>query len=101
FFFNDTATTEIYTLSLHDALLISRLGLAERVVSLTTLGTPHRGTAFADWGVRCVEPLVGPVLEMLGLPHEAFRDLTRAACAAFNERTPDAPNVRYFSAGGQ
>ena len=24
FFFNDTATTEIYTLSLHDALLISQ-----------------------------------------------------------------------------
>jgi len=28
-----------------------RLGLAERVLTLTTLGTPHRGTAFADWGV--------------------------------------------------
>src|SRR5260221_11830963 len=28
FFFNDTATTEIYTLSLHDALPISRLHLA-------------------------------------------------------------------------
>src|SRR2546426_2512015 len=27
FFFNDTATTEIYTLSLHDALPISLLGL--------------------------------------------------------------------------
>src|SRR2546427_8064702 len=27
FFFNDTATTEIYTLSLHDALPISRRGL--------------------------------------------------------------------------
>src|SRR5256885_14741218 len=26
FFFNDTATTEIYTLSLHDALPISRAG---------------------------------------------------------------------------
>src|SRR2546425_13035026 len=26
FFFNDTATTEIYTLSLHDALPISQLG---------------------------------------------------------------------------
>src|SRR5256885_12490116 len=26
FFFNDTATTEIYTLSLHDALPISRVG---------------------------------------------------------------------------
>src|SRR5260370_33273961 len=28
FFFNDTATTEIYTLSLHDALPISRILLA-------------------------------------------------------------------------
>src|SRR5260221_4349119 len=28
FFFNDTATTEIYTLSLHDALPISRLRLS-------------------------------------------------------------------------
>src|SRR5689334_23643351 len=30
FFFNDTATTEIYTLSLHDALPISRQDLARR-----------------------------------------------------------------------
>src|ERR1039457_7674928 len=28
FFFNDTATTEIYTLSLHDALPIFHMGLA-------------------------------------------------------------------------
>src|SRR5258708_14259584 len=35
FFFNDTATTEIYTLSLHDALPIS--GFA---VTATTAGTP-------------------------------------------------------------
>src|SRR6476620_12287949 len=31
FFFNDTATTEIYTLSLHDALPISRLPAATEV----------------------------------------------------------------------
>src|SRR3712207_3018616 len=31
FFFNDTATTEIYTLSLHDALPISRVGRLDRV----------------------------------------------------------------------
>src|SRR3712207_9259314 len=31
FFFNDTATTEIYTLSLHDALPISVLRLANQV----------------------------------------------------------------------
>src|SRR2546425_4261380 len=38
FFFNDTATTEIYTLSLHDALPISR----------ASGGTWRRGTATAS-----------------------------------------------------
>src|ERR1041384_2041097 len=41
FFFNDTATTEIYTLSLHDALPISLRGVEAPAV--------HRGwQAFAD-----------------------------------------------------
>src|SRR2546430_6520479 len=41
FFFNDTATTEIYTLSLHDALpiLSSVRRRGSRVVSLRTLGS--------------------------------------------------------------
>ena len=30
FFFNDTATTEIYTLSLHDALPISEMSLVTK-----------------------------------------------------------------------
>ena len=34
FFFNDTATTEIYTLSLHDALPICHISKAGRLVSL-------------------------------------------------------------------
>src|SRR3989449_9781408 len=38
FFFNDTATTEIYTLSLHDALPISRIVR----VPLNRAGTLHR-----------------------------------------------------------
>ena len=40
FFFNDTATTEIYTLSLHDALPISctRIATPLAAVSATTLG---------------------------------------------------------------
>src|SRR3954449_7252838 len=33
FFFNDTATTEIYTLSLHDALPISRLNSSHTLIS--------------------------------------------------------------------
>src|SRR5258708_22485782 len=33
FFFNDTATTEIYTLSLHDALPISELALDDQALA--------------------------------------------------------------------
>src|SRR2546430_13487472 len=40
FFFNDTATTEIYTLSLHDALPISESSwLAKNSISLMPCGT--------------------------------------------------------------
>ena len=31
--------------------LVSRLGFGTQALSLTTIGTPHRGTAFADWAV--------------------------------------------------
>src|SRR5256886_13656820 len=41
FFFNDTATTEIYTLSLHDALPISR-GVGVRGGRLLTQSVPAR-----------------------------------------------------------
>src|SRR2546421_448283 len=30
--------------------MISALGMEKHVLTLTTLGTPHRGTSFADWG---------------------------------------------------
>jgi triacylglycerol lipase len=81
--------------------LISRLGMAPRVLSLTTLGTPHRGTTFADWGLRRFERLLRPLLVLSGIPHQAFYDLTVEHCQAFNEQTPDAPGVRYFSVAGQ
>src|ERR1035441_5599696 len=38
FFFNDTATTEIYTLSLHDALPISGLMIGHEVNAMTQKG---------------------------------------------------------------
>lgn len=81
--------------------MISRLGMADRVLSLTTLGTPHRGTTFADWGVHRLEGMVKPFLLMFGIPHQAFYDLTTASCRRFNEETPDAPGVRYFSVAGE
>jgi triacylglycerol lipase len=81
--------------------LISRLGMANRVLTLTTIGTPHRGTAFADWGIHRLEGVLRPFLGMFGIPYQAFYDLTTASCRAFNEQVPDAPNVRYFSIAGR
>src|SRR5258708_37389772 len=43
FFFNDTATTEIYTLSLHDALPISTADQMRRIVQrCTSTGTEFK-----------------------------------------------------------
>jgi triacylglycerol lipase len=81
--------------------LISRLEMAGRVVSLTTIGTPHRGTIFADWGVERLERFLRPLFDWWGLPCQAFYDLTTASCRGFNEQTPDAPRVRYFSVAGR
>jgi triacylglycerol lipase len=81
--------------------MISRLGMEERVLSLTTIATPHRGTSFADWGVRRFARLLGPILRFLGMPFQAFYDLTTESCQQFNERVPNAPSVRYFSVAGR
>jgi triacylglycerol lipase len=80
--------------------LISRLDMADRVLTLTTLGTPHRGTSFADWGTDTVGPAVQSFLDLFGIPSQAFYDLRRDRCAAFNAQTPDADGVRYFSVAG-
>lgn len=80
--------------------MISRLGMHAQVLSLTTVGTPHRGTAFADWGVRRLSKFFGPILRALGISDDCFFDLTTDACRRFNEDTPDAPEVRYFSVAG-
>jgi len=81
--------------------MISRLGMAPRVLSLTTLGTPHRGCPFADWALSRLGRLVCPILDYLSLPYQAFHDLTVARSAEFNDQTPDAPGVRYFSVAGR
>src|SRR2546426_6984049 len=54
FFFNDTATTEIYTLSLHDALpifvLVVSVALAGAGVRTDTAGPPSRASRQGDGG---------------------------------------------------
>jgi triacylglycerol lipase len=82
--------------------LITHLGMAGRVASLTTVGTAHRGTWLADWFIgnyRHRVPLL-LAMEAFGINVDGFADCRPAACAAFNARTPDAPGVAYFSFGG-
>jgi len=81
--------------------MISRLGMEDRVRSLTTVGTPHRGAAFADWVVRRLSRSMKPLFSFWGIPTDAFEDLTTESCARFNEMLPDGPHVRYFSVAGQ
>src|SRR3712207_8931536 len=76
FFFNDTATTEIYTLSLHDALPISTFGAALHRLD------PPLADAFLRIGRTSTEPAPEPedVLHRLadvGLLEEEDRKSTR------------------------
>jgi triacylglycerol lipase len=82
--------------------LISRLDGAQRVVSLTTVATPHRGSAFADWvAERIGNRLLGDeLLELVSVNSAALHNLTRRFVQEeFNPETPDHPDVAYFSYG--
>jgi len=80
---------------------ISRLGLAKRVASLVTVGSPHRGTPVADLGEGLAARLgLRFVLERAGVGLDALRDLTVARMESFNVAVPDAPGVAYGSVVG-
>jgi triacylglycerol lipase len=82
--------------------MITHLNMAHHVRSLTTVSTPHRGTALADWFLRNYRNRVPLLLAMeaFGINIDGFRDCRLEACRAFNETTPNQPGVRYFSFGG-
>lgn len=88
---------------------ISLLGMDHYVASLTTINTPHRGCAFADYLLHKIPKSVcnmiarkyNSALKKLGDPNPDFmaavQDLTEESCRAFNERVLDAENVYYQS----
>lgn len=88
---------------------ISMLGLEDRVASLTTINTPHRGCEFADALLRNLpEGLIHFVAgKYNGLFHKlgdtapdflgGVKDLTASACRSFNEVVKDSPMVYYQS----
>lgn len=66
-------------------LMIYQYQLQDRVASLTTIGTPHLGTSYADWGLKRFNILLD-IIRPFGLNLEGFRNLTRESCKRFNER---------------
>jgi triacylglycerol lipase len=80
---------------------ITHEGLADRVRSLTTVSTPHRGTFLADWFIthfRHRVPLLF-AMEAMGVNVDGFRDCRPDVCRAFNATTPDMPGIKYLSYG--
>lgn len=94
--------------------LISTFGYGDRVASLTTISTPHRGTAGADLGLGLVPGFADNVVDALaGIVGErisggemsvnvraALVDLSEAQAPTFNASTPDDPRVYYQSWAG-
>jgi triacylglycerol lipase len=81
--------------------MTAKLGMESRVRSVTSVGTPHRGSSFADWGVSRFARLLEPLFRFLFIPFQAFHDLTTDGCRRFNEDVPNVPGVRYFSVAGK
>jgi triacylglycerol lipase len=81
--------------------MISKLGTANRVLSLTTIGTPHHGSPIADLVLAAADPALNLIAESLGMNIRGIRDLTTDACRRFNVEVPDSPEVRYFSVAGR
>lgn len=80
---------------------VSVLGLADRVASLVTVGSPHRGTPVADLGQGLASRLgLRFALDRAGVGLDALHDLTVARMQVFNAEVPDAPGVTYGSVVG-
>jgi triacylglycerol lipase len=74
---------------------IAKLGLAAKVRTLVTIGTPHRGTPLADLATEGPLVLARKAIAALGFPLAALDWLSTSALARFNEQVVDVPGVRY------
>ena len=84
---------------------ISTLGGAPKVATLVTIGTPHRGSDFADYSFQQLGEEKSKDIENFmdngfGITVECFRQLTSTYLARFNAENVDHPSVQYFSYGG-
>ncbi len=70
-----------------------------RILSLTTIATPHLGSGVADFAKLRVGRIFN-LLERLGVNHQGFLDLSPTAMAEFNRQVPVPTDVPVFSIAG-
>ena len=79
-------------------------GFADRVATLVTIGTPHRGSPVADAVVSGTGPLFAHLptflLQQLERNAGAVHDLTTEVGVRFDESTPDSEGVRSVEVAG-
>lgn len=69
--------------------MIVDFDMADRVATLTTVGTPHHGTSFANVGLAKMDWLIGAA-QACGFDLAGFRNFSTEAAAVFNDRALDA-----------
>lgn len=86
--------------------------IASLITSLTTIGTPHRGSPIADLFYPLVDgknhfPFIGLLeeqaqnfLEFFGISTEGLRDLTTDVLTVFDKEYLDSDKVSYFWTAG-
>jgi triacylglycerol lipase len=76
---------------------IAKLGAGEKIASLVTIGTPHRGTPLADLGQIGPALTARALIKKLGLPSDSLDWLTPDKMSAFNLEHADDERVAYAS----
>lgn len=86
--------------------------IANLITSLTTIGTPHKGSPLADLFFLGFNPLVELLklwfnvdefmksLSELGITKDGIHDLTTVAMRNFNQEYEDNPDITYFWVAG-
>jgi triacylglycerol lipase len=70
-------------------MIVNTAGMDGKIATLTTIGTPHHGTVFADRGLGAGgDQLIDALRPLIDL--EGFEDLTTAACQKFNAQALEA-----------
>jgi triacylglycerol esterase/lipase EstA (alpha/beta hydrolase family) len=71
--------------------MIVDLGMADKVASLTTIGTPHHGSMVADEIIKNRDKLwIRTLKEAVDFDTGGVEDLTQARCADFNRRAEES-----------